>query len=289
MTSSRIKQISLCILIFGLLMGLSACTGDKGEGPAPAATPAESPTPPASDEGAGAEGSGAGGASLDAAQGGGSRASGGAGASPGGSTAAVAGGAGAPAPSAAAPVQPSAPPPPPPTPHTYTIRPGTQLRIYTAQTLSTKSNKAGDTFVGSLANAIVDGDWVVARRGAEVSGVITRADEGGRVKDVASMTVELKRLTLADGRTISLSTTPYTQEARSTKKKDATKIGVGAGIGAAIGGIAGGGKGAAIGAGIGGGAGTGVVLATKGDPAVIPSEAAITFRVTSPVTVTRQQ
>ncbi|MBX3280051.1 MAG: hypothetical protein KF868_18770 [Acidobacteria bacterium] len=265
-------------------MGLSACTGDKGESPAPAATPAESPTPVAAPE---ADGSGEVGVSPAAAApaSGSSATSMAGGGSPGGS--APVGGAGAPAPSAAAPAQ--APPPPPPTPHTYTIRPGTQLRIYTAQALSTKSNKAGDTFVGSLANAIVDGDWVVAKRGAEVSGVITRADEGGRVKDVASITVELNRLTLADGRTISLNTTPYTQEARSTKKKDAAKIGVGAGIGAAIGGIAGGGKGAAIGAGVGGGAGTGVVLATKGDPAVIPGEAAITFRVTSPVTVTRQQ
>jgi hypothetical protein len=66
------------------------------------------------------------------------------------------------------------------------------------------------------------------------------------------------------------------------------KIGIGAGIGAAIGAIAGGGKGAAIGAGAGGGAGTGLVLATRGDPAVIPGESQLTFRLQGPITVTKR-
>jgi hypothetical protein len=76
--------------------------------------------------------------------------------------------------------------------------------------------------------------------------------------------------------------------AKGTKKEDAVKVGVGSGIGAAIGAIAGGGKGAAIGAGVGAGAGTGVVLATKGDPAVIPSESALTFQLKAPLTVARK-
>jgi hypothetical protein len=63
-------------------------------------------------------------------------------------------------------------------------------------------------------------------------------------------------------------------------------VGIGAGVGAAIGAIAGGGKGAAIGAGAGGAAGTGTVLATRGDPAVLPSESLITFKLQAPVTVT---
>src|SRR6266511_178751 len=52
--------------------------------------------------------------------------------------------------------------------------------------------------------------------------------------------------------------------------------------------IAGGGKGAAIGAGAGGGAGTGLVLATRGDPAVVPSESKLTFRLQGPITVTKR-
>jgi hypothetical protein len=186
----------------------------------------------------------------------------------------------------AAPAAPNNPPPPPP--RVYTIREGTALAIYTAKTLSTKNDKDGDRFTASLARPIVDGDWVIAKRGALVEGVIVNSDPGGRVKGRASMTVKLRSLQLADGRTVDLSTSSYTKEAKGTKKKDAAKIGIGAGIGAAIGAIAGGGKGAAVGAAAGGGAGTGLVLATRGDPAEIPSESQLTFRLQSPITVTKR-
>ena len=182
----------------------------------------------------------------------------------------------------------NAAPTPAPTPRTFTIAAGTPIAIYTAKTLSTKTDKDGERFVASLARPIVDDDWVIAKKGALIEGVVVNSDPGGKVKGRASMTVRLSSLQLADGRTIDLSTSSYTKEAKGTKKKDAAKIGIGAGVGAAIGAIAGGGKGAAIGAGAGGGAGTGYVLATRGDPAVIPSESQLTFKLTAPVTVTKR-
>jgi hypothetical protein len=193
----------------------------------------------------------------------------------------------APRPAAPAPA-PAAPEYNPPPPRVFTIREGTAITISTAQTLSTKRDKNGDRFTASLERPIVDGDWVIAKRGASIEGEIVNSDPGGRVEGRAVLTVKLRSLQLADGRKVALSTSSYTKEAKSTKKKDAAKIGIGAGIGAAIGAIAGGGKGAAIGAGVGGGAGTGVVLATRGDPAEIPSESQLTFRLQSPVTVTRR-
>jgi len=177
---------------------------------------------------------------------------------------------------------------PPAPPRVFTIRSGAQISIFTAKELSTKTVKDGDLFTASLARPIVDRDWVIAKKGATVQGVVVNSDPGGRVKGRASMTVKLRSLQLADGRTVDLSTSSYTKEAKGTKKKDAMKIGIGAGIGAAIGAIAGGGKGAAIGAGAGGGAGTGLVLATRGDPAVIPSESQLTFRLQGPITVTKR-
>jgi hypothetical protein len=182
----------------------------------------------------------------------------------------------------------AAAPTPAPTPHIFTIAAGAPIAIYTAKSLSTKTDKDGERFVASLARPIVDDDWVVAKKGALVEGVVVNSDPGGRVKGRASMTVRLSSLQLADGRTIDISTSSYTKVAKGTKKKDAMKIGIGAGVGAAIGAIAGGGKGAAIGAGAGGGAGTGYVLATRGDPAVIPSESQLTFKLTAPVTVTKR-
>src|SRR5262249_2059874 len=171
---------------------------------------------------------------------------------------------------------------------TFTLRAGRSLSIFTSSTLSTKNNKSGEVFAASLAQPIEDGGWVIAKKGARVEGVIVKSDPGGRVKGRAAMAVRLKRLTLADGREVELSTSSYGVQARSSKKKDALKIGIGAGVGAIIGGIAGGGKGAAIGAGAGGGAGTGLVLATRGDPAVIPSESQLTFRLQGPINVTKR-
>ena len=163
------------------------------------------------------------------------------------------------------------------------------MSVYTSSSLSTKTNQVGERFVGTLDEAITDGDWIVARRGARVEGVIVEADEGARVKGLASIAVRLESLALADGRTVKLETSAYRREAKSTKGKDAKKIGVATGVGAAIGAIAGGGKGAAIGAGIGGGAGTGAVLATRGDPAVIPAETRIRFTLQSPVRIVEQR
>jgi hypothetical protein len=155
--------------------------------------------------------------------------------------------------------------------------------------LSTKTNQSGDAFRAVLANDIVSGGWTIAKRGASVTGVVTDSDPGGRVKGVASITLTLDQLQLADGRQVSIATNAFSAEAQSTKKKDATKIGVGAGIGAAIGAIAGGGKGAAIGAGVGGATGTAAALATRGDPAEVPSETSLTFELAAPLVVVEQR
>lgn len=187
----------------------------------------------------------------------------------------------------AAPAPP--PPPPPPPPREATLRTGRALSVYTSSALSTKSNQTGEKFVGTLAEAIAEDGWVIAKRGARVEGVIVESDPGARVKGLASITVSLESVTLADGRTVKLDTSAYRREANSSKGKDAKKIGVATGVGAAIGAIAGGGKGAAIGAGVGGGAGTGAVLATRGDPAVIPAETRIRFTLESPVTIVEQR
>jgi hypothetical protein len=174
-------------------------------------------------------------------------------------------------------------------PRTFTLAAGRTIPIWTESTISTKTHKTGDTFSASLAQPIVDGDWTIAKKGANVTGVVVNSDPGGKVKGVASIAIALKSIQLADGRTLAISTRSHTAEAHHTKKKDAKKIGIGAAAGALIGGIAGGGKGAAIGAGVGGGAGTAVVLSTRGDPATVPGESELRFSLRSPVTVTQKK
>lgn len=162
---------------------------------------------------------------------------------------------------------------------------GTPLAVRTNSVLSTNSQETGQSFAANLEQPLLQDGREIAPKGANVQGKIVEADKGGRVKGVASMTVELSALRVG-GQLIYISTNSVTHNARTTKRKDAVEIGIGAGIGAAIGAIAGGGKGAAIGAGAGGAAGTGVVLATHGEPAVIPSESLLNFTLSSPISVT---
>ena len=176
--------------------------------------------------------------------------------------------------------KPVAPPPP------VTMAEGTEIAVRTVETLSTKSAENGTRFEATLREPLIVGNYVVAPKGARAYGVVSNADDGGRVKGVASITVRLTELEV-NGKRMDVTTSTVTHVAKTTKKQDAVKVGVASGIGAAIGAIAGGGKGAAIGAGAGAGAGTGVVLATKGEPAVIASESPLTFKLTAPVTVAR--
>src|SRR5262245_48280300 len=67
-------------------------------------------------------------------------------------------------------------PAPAPTPRVFTLAAGAPITIYTANTLSTKAARDGERFSASLAQAIVDDDWVVAKRGALVEGVVVNSD-----------------------------------------------------------------------------------------------------------------
>ncbi len=180
--------------------------------------------------------------------------------------------------------QPVAPAPP----RVYTLAAGTSVPVRTITSLSTKTAAPGDAFEATLTRDLMVDDYIVAPRGSTVTGRVTNSDPGGKVKGLASISVALSSIAGPNG-PISIQTAAVGQQARTTKRKDAAKIGIGAGIGAAIGAIAGGGKGAAIGAGIGGAGGTGMVLATKGEAAVIPSESLLTFRLSAPVTVTEKR
>jgi hypothetical protein len=184
---------------------------------------------------------------------------------------------------------PSAAPAPPPAPRTFTLAAGTVLAIRTEHALSTETVVSGDTFQASLTAPIVDGDWVVAKEGAEVEGLVVAATKGGKVKGRAELEVAIKAITLADGQRVPVTTALATKTAASGAKNDAGKIAITTGVGAAIGAIAGGGKGLAIGAAAGGAGGTALVLGTRGKPAEIPARSVLHFEVTKPVEIVERK
>jgi hypothetical protein len=188
---------------------------------------------------------------------------------------------------AAAPAQPAPPAPVPP--RRLTLAEGTVITVRTVSALSTDTQASGNTFKASLAEPIVEGDWVVAREGSEVEGVVVASTKGGRVKGTAELEVAVTGLTLSDGQRIRLETSMAAAAAKSEKKKDIGKVAVTTGAGAIIGAIAGGGKGAAIGAAVGGAGGTAVVMGTRGGPAVIPGGSELHFKLKAPVEITEKK
>jgi hypothetical protein len=196
----------------------------------------------------------------------------------------------APPPDALAPPPPErkVEPPPPPQPHTVTIPAGTTLSVRLGETLSTQRSRAGDTFTATLDQPLVVDGFVIAERGARAQGRVVESDPAGRVHGLAQLSLELTQINTSDGQKVRVNTAAFKKQAESTKKKDATKVGIGAALGAAIGAIAGGGKGAAIGAGVGGAAGAGDVMLTRGQAAEVPVETRLTFRLSEPVTITEK-
>ena len=205
----------------------------------------------------------------------------------------------APAPAAArAPQNEEEPPPPaatrtetpapkPPEPVIVSVPGGTAIHVRLQNPLSSATNKTGDTFSALLDQDIIVDGRTVATRGSLLQGKLSKVARSGRVEGRAQMSLQLTSLEAA-GKTYPIQTEILAFEAESTKKKDATKVGVGAGVGAVIGAIAGGGKGAAIGAAVGAGAGGATVVATRGKELTFDVEQKLNFVLVRDVSVKLQ-
>lgn len=194
----------------------------------------------------------------------------------------------APQPARAPLTPPSGTPSSPPAPaaaHKVTVPAGTLLTVRLTEAISSEKNQPGDAFTATLDQPLVVEGFILAERGARVEGRVMEVERAGRVRGLASVKIHLVRLHTSDGQDVEIRTEPFAKTSEASRADDAKKIGIGAAIGAAVGAIAGGGRGAAIGAGVGGAAGTGTVMATRGKPAVLPSETRLTFRLQEPLTL----
>jgi hypothetical protein len=177
--------------------------------------------------------------------------------------------------------------PAPPEPKFATIRSGSSIHVRLETPLDSGVNKTADTFRAMVdQDVLVDGK-VIAPRGTIVEGKLTNVERSGRVEGRAAISMQLTKL-LVENQSYPLQTDNLSFVAESTKKQDATKVGVGAGIGAVIGAIAGGGKGAAIGAAVGAGAGGATVVATRGKEVKLEAERKLSFALRSDVVVKLQ-
>jgi hypothetical protein len=165
-----------------------------------------------------------------------------------------------------------------------TVPAGTTLRLDLASSIASDTSRVEDPVRATLREAVVIDGQAVLATGAELTGVVTDAEDSGRVKGRARVAYRFNSLHVGEEQ-YDISTAATTHVAEATKGEDATKIGIGAGAGAAIGAILGGGSGAAKGAAIGGAAGTGAVLATKGKEVRLGPGANVTTSLTAPLTI----
>lgn len=191
----------------------------------------------------------------------------------------------APAQTQPAPAQPApaAPAPPPP----IVVPTGTALTVRLAQSVGSKISQAGQSFSGSVADAVVVGGSTAIPAGAKVSGTVVDAKPLGRFAGGASLTLRLNSVDI-HGTAQSIKTSAVAQTEKGKGKRTAVLAGGGAAVGALIGGLAGGGKGAGIGALAGGGAGTGGAAFTGNKDIVLPAESALTFTLSQPVEIQQQ-
>jgi hypothetical protein len=168
-------------------------------------------------------------------------------------------------------------------PQQVTMKAGTFVTVRLNEMLASNKNQPGDSFSGTLAQAIVVDGVVVAQRGQTVFGRVAEAD---KVKGVSHLGVELTGLTLADGEQISVHSQLISRQGGRTPSGQQAGMIVGTtAVGAAVGAAADRGQGAAIGAGAGAAAGIVGVLATRNHPSVLYPEMALTFQIQSPLTI----
>jgi hypothetical protein len=165
-----------------------------------------------------------------------------------------------------------------------TVPSGTELALTLETAVASDTSRVEDAVRATMRRSVVVGDTRVVPSGTELQGSVVDVARSGKVKGRARLSLRFTALVLDDER-VEVSTSAVTREAQSTKKKDATKVGVPAAGGAILGAIVGGGKGAAIGATVGGGAGTAVVMSTRGEEVRLAAGTPVTVRLTAPLTV----
>jgi len=161
---------------------------------------------------------------------------------------------------------------------------GTALTVRLGEAVGSKISQAGQSFSGTLANAIVIDGKTAIPVGAAATGTVTDAKPLGRFAGGASLSLQLTSINL-NGTDRAIQTSAVTQTAKGKGKRTAVMAGGGAALGAIIGGLAGGGKGAAIGAVAGGGAGTGGAAFTGNKDIVLPAESALSFTLAQPLEI----
>ena len=161
---------------------------------------------------------------------------------------------------------------------------GTAITVTVDQSISSKTARAGQGVVATVAQDVTANGKVVIPKGAHARLVVSSAQASGRLSTPAKLWLRLKSVEI-HGKTYTIATNSVGKTMGGKGKRDAGFIGGGAGAGALIGGLAGGGKGAAVGAAAGAGAGTAGAAATGKKDIEFPAETRLSFTTRAAVSI----
>jgi hypothetical protein len=165
-----------------------------------------------------------------------------------------------------------------------TIPQGTVIGVRMIDSISSDQNYAGQTFRGSIADAIRIGNRTAVPRGANAYVKLVEVSSAGRVTGRSKLQLQLERIVVGN-HSYPVPSNIVAFRGKSETKKTAKSAGIGALAGGGLGALFGGGKGAAIGAGVGAGAGVATNAAKKGEQIRIGSESLVRFRLTAPLRI----
>jgi hypothetical protein len=177
--------------------------------------------------------------------------------------------------------KPAAAPRPAPKPHeapSITVPAGTALDITVGTALNSETAKPGDTWTGTISQAVTIGSAAPFPAGSTVTGVVEGVQ--GAAKGERAFLVLRATAIEANGTSHAIDASADSLIAGSTRKRNVGAIAGGAAAGALLGRVIGGsGKGAVIGGILGGAAATGAVAGSKGFQVDVPQGKALVFKV----------
>jgi hypothetical protein len=184
----------------------------------------------------------------------------------------------APAPSPA-----PAPPPPAAAPASLVAPAGTEIAAATTTEISTRRNKAGETFTANVTEAVVSGGRTVIPAGADVTFRIIESKEAESKEKPGSLVILPVSITTG-GNTYEINAEvtdlQYELKGRGVTAGDAAKVGAGAAVGAIVGQIltkkTGG---TVVGGAIGAAAGTAIAIRSADKDIVVPSGGRIVIKL----------
>jgi hypothetical protein len=169
-----------------------------------------------------------------------------------------------------------------------TVPEGTTLPLELVTELSSATAQPGDPFEAQTTAPISIEEREAVPAGSVVQGHVSHAAAAGKVKGVGELTLEFDTLVIGEAQ-LPIQSAPFSRKARTTARRDAKTVGIGAGAGAVIGGLFGGKKGAVRGGLVGGAVGGAKVMTTRGQDVDLPAGTSLEIALDQSIVVTREQ